>query len=77
MRPSMRACLPGFAFAFDLGQEWFDWTGLPFVYAVWAVREGAELGRVTWALAEAAINRESPRAKCHGFFAILFVLMRI
>ena len=50
---AMRACLPGFAFAFDLGQEWFDWTGLPFVYAVWAVRPGADLGRVTWALAEA------------------------
>lgn len=50
---AMRACLPGFEFAFDLGQEWFDWTGLPFVYAVWAVREGAELGRVAWALGEA------------------------
>jgi chorismate dehydratase len=22
----------------DLGQEWLAWTGLPFVYAVWAVR---------------------------------------
>ncbi len=21
----------------DLGQAWFDWTGLPFVFAVWAV----------------------------------------
>lgn len=50
---AMRACLPGFAHAFDLGQEWHDWTGLPFVYAVWAVREGVELGRVAGALAEA------------------------
>ncbi|MFO0842943.1 MAG: menaquinone biosynthesis protein [Gemmataceae bacterium] len=50
---AMRACLPGFAHAFDLGQEWFDWTGLPFVYAVWAAREGADLGRVAWALHEA------------------------
>lgn len=50
---AMRACLPGFDFAFDLGQEWHDWTGLPFVYAVWAVREGADLGRVAWALGEA------------------------
>jgi chorismate dehydratase len=49
----MRACLPGFAHAFDLGQEWFDWTGLPFVYAVWAVREGADLGPVAQALTEA------------------------
>jgi chorismate dehydratase len=50
---AMRACLPGFAHAFDLGQEWFDWTGLPFVYAVWAVREGADLGGVEAALTEA------------------------
>lgn len=50
---AMRACLPGFAHAFDLGQEWHDWTGLPFVYAVWAVREGADLGPVAAALAEA------------------------
>ena len=50
---AMRACLPGFAFAFDLGQEWFDWTGLPFVFAVWAVRPGVDLGNVAWALAEA------------------------
>jgi chorismate dehydratase len=50
---AMRACLPGFAHAFDLGQEWFDWTGLPFVFAVWAVREGADLGNVGRALAEA------------------------
>jgi chorismate dehydratase len=50
---AMRACLPGFAHAFDLGQEWFDWTGLPFVYAVWAVREGVDLHGVDEALAEA------------------------
>jgi chorismate dehydratase len=50
---AMRACLAGFAYAFDLGQEWFDWTGLPFVYAVWAVREGADLGSVAQALSEA------------------------
>jgi chorismate dehydratase len=50
---AMRACLPGFAYAFDLGQEWQDWTGLPFVYAFWAVREGAELGPVEAALHEA------------------------
>jgi chorismate dehydratase len=50
---AMRACLPGFAHAFDLGQEWHDWTGLPFVYAVWAVREGVDLGSVSHALTEA------------------------
>jgi chorismate dehydratase len=50
---AMRACLPGFAHAYDLGQEWFDWTGLPFVFAVWAVRAGADLCGVDVALREA------------------------
>jgi chorismate dehydratase len=50
---AMQACLPGFAHAFDLGQEWHDWTGLPFVYAAWAVRAGVDLGPVLGALHEA------------------------
>lgn len=40
---AMHACLPGFEFAYDLGQEWTDWTGLPMVFAVWAVRPGVDL----------------------------------
>ena len=68
---AMRACLPGFAHAYDLGQEWHEWTGLPFVYALWAVRDGADLGEVAGALAEAKrrgvrrsgliAQREAPR----------------
>lgn len=27
----------------DLGRAWFEWTGLPFVFAVWALRPGLEL----------------------------------
>ena len=50
---AMKACLPGFPHAFDLGQEWFDWTGLPFVFAVWAVRQGVELREVEHAFYEA------------------------
>ncbi|MFM7150714.1 MAG: menaquinone biosynthetic enzyme MqnA/MqnD family protein, partial [Gemmataceae bacterium] len=50
---AMRACLPGFPFAYDLGQEWNTWTGLPFVYAFWTMRQGVDLGRVGWALTEA------------------------
>jgi chorismate dehydratase len=50
---AMHACLPGFPHAFDLGQEWHDWTGLPFVYAAWAVRPGVDLGPVAGALHEA------------------------
>jgi chorismate dehydratase len=68
---AMRACLPGFAYAYDLGQEWQDWTSLPFVYAVWAVRRGVDLGGVVDALYEAKqrgcarcgeiAQREAPR----------------
>jgi chorismate dehydratase len=50
---AMHACLPGFQHAFDLGQEWHDWTSLPFVYAAWAVRPGVDLGSVADALYEA------------------------
>lgn len=50
---AMKACLPGFAHAYDLGREWFDWTGLPFVYAVWAVRAGVDLRGVDRALQQA------------------------
>jgi chorismate dehydratase len=50
---AMHACLPGFRHAFDLGQEWHDWTGLPFVYAAWAVRAGVDLGPVLDAFHEA------------------------
>jgi chorismate dehydratase len=36
------------AFAFqamwDLGDEWCRWTGLPFVFAVWAARDGIDAG---------------------------------
>jgi chorismate dehydratase len=68
---AMHACLPGFPHAYDLGQEWHDWTGLPFVYAVWAVRAGVDLGGVPEALTEAKrrglgrigpiAHREAPR----------------
>ena len=30
----------------DLGSEWKAWTGLPFVFAVWAARREASTGRV-------------------------------
>ena len=49
---AMRACLPGFRHAYDLGEEWSRWTDLPMVYAVWAVRGGVELGPT-----EAAFHR--------------------
>jgi len=57
---AMHACLPGFAHAYDLGQEWFEWTGLPFVYAVWAARAGMDLRGVDQALRNC---RDHGRAK--------------
>ncbi|HEY8079427.1 MAG TPA: CofH family radical SAM protein, partial [Labilithrix sp.] len=30
-----------FAHRFDLAEDWFDWTGLPFVFAAWFARPGA------------------------------------
>jgi chorismate dehydratase len=50
---AMRASLPGHPYSYDLGQEWHDWTELPFVYAVWAVRPGVDLGDVADALVTA------------------------
>lgn len=32
--------------AYDLGAEWKTWTGLPFVFAVWAARRGADRAMV-------------------------------
>ncbi len=28
-----------FKHVYDLGEEWYEWTGLPFVFAVWATRK--------------------------------------
>jgi len=58
---AMRACLPDHRYAYDLGREWTDWTGLPFVYAVWAVRAGVELGG-----AEAAFHRAKEYGLAHA-----------
>lgn len=50
---AMRACLPGYRFAYDLGEEWTAWTGLPMVFAVWAVRSGVQLGEAEFAFQKA------------------------
>lgn len=34
-----RRGLPGFPHTYDLGAEWHAWTGLPFVFARWMVRQ--------------------------------------
>jgi chorismate dehydratase len=42
-----------FQVVWDLGDEWCRWTGLPFVFAVWAVRDGVEPGTLVGRLAAA------------------------
>jgi chorismate dehydratase len=40
-----------FAEVWDLGDEWCRWTGLPFVFAMWTARAGADLRGLDSALA--------------------------
>lgn len=37
----------------DLGQLWYDWTGLPFVFAMWVARRDAETDGIEEALSKA------------------------
>ena len=37
----------------DLGAEWCQWTGLPFVFAMWTARPGVDVRRVEGALSRA------------------------
>jgi chorismate dehydratase len=39
------------AFTWDLGEEWACWTGLPFVFALWAARPHVEEANIDRALA--------------------------
>jgi chorismate dehydratase len=41
-----------FVEVWDLGDEWVRWSGLPFVFAVWAAREATDLHGVDAALSE-------------------------
>jgi len=35
--------IKGFPFVYDLANEWYTWQGLPFVFALWAVRKDASI----------------------------------
>lgn len=37
-----RGGMRGFAHHYDLGSEWHDWTGMPFVFSRWMVRKDLE-----------------------------------
>ena len=36
---------PTYAFAYDLGEAWKRWTGLPFVFAVWVAQRSAPVAQ--------------------------------
>jgi chorismate dehydratase len=38
LRAAMQAGATRFAYAYDLGSMWREWTGLPFVFAVWVAQ---------------------------------------
>ena len=40
--------VPGYPYLYDLGQEWHQWTGLPFVFARWVVRRDLADDKVRW-----------------------------
>lgn len=40
---AMDPSLPGYPWKLDLGQQWLELTGLPFVFALWAVRPGLKV----------------------------------
>jgi len=42
-----------FAVTWDLAEEWTEWTGLPFVFAMWGTRRGTDLGDLEHALGAA------------------------
>lgn len=50
---SMPPGAASFQLIWDLGDEWCRWTGLPFVFAVWAARENLETRSIEPLLARA------------------------
>jgi chorismate dehydratase len=40
----------------DLGSRWTEWTGLPFVFAMWIARAGVDVGEVATVLSAARDN---------------------
>lgn len=46
----------GFPHQYDLGAEWKELTGLPFVFAVWMARKGVDLGDLPERLIRARIE---------------------
>ena len=56
-----------FQLVWDLGDEWCRWTGLPFVFAVWAARAGVDTTAIEPLLAAA---RDSGQANLAAIAAV-------
>lgn len=70
---AMHSPTDSFHTVWDLGEEWLNWTGLPFVFAMWVARKETNLGTIENALCvardrgermlEAIAQREAPGLK--------------
>ena len=53
----------------DLGERWWEWTGLPFVFAMWVARDGADVSEVAGVLGAArdrGVRQLDEIAACEG-----------
>jgi chorismate dehydratase len=51
-----RSPIEKFVEVWDLGERWCDWTGLPFVFAMWIARSGVDVSAVGGLLGTARDN---------------------
>jgi chorismate dehydratase len=54
--PSANPKSKAFTQSWDLGERWTEWTGLPFVFAMWVARAGADASEVAAILSNARDN---------------------
>lgn len=47
---AMRPDIEPFVHSWDLGEVWHEWTGLPFVFAMWTARSDEHLDQLDWLL---------------------------
>jgi chorismate dehydratase len=76
-----------FTAVLDLGAFWYDWTGLPFVFAMWVARQGAVPDGVDEALSqardrglariEAIAREEAPRLKLTESIALTYLTQHL
>lgn len=50
---AIQAAAPGCNEAWDLGERWYEWTGLPFVFALWVARANADMTELSATLSAA------------------------